>query len=64
MWRDPLEELIQALEKVVDVPVTNDSETSVEYLERCYAQWQIETDIVLFITPDQIARLNRNGADE
>jgi hypothetical protein len=32
--RCPLEELIQALEKVVDLPVANDSEMSVQYLER------------------------------
>jgi hypothetical protein len=64
MWRDPLQELIQALEKVVEVPMSNDSEMTVEYLERSYTQWQIETDIVLFGTSEQIAALKLDRSDD
>ena len=63
MWRDPLEELIQALEKVVDVALPNDSKTSVAYLEQSYAQWQIDLDTVLFGTPEQIAQVENDGQD-
>jgi hypothetical protein len=47
----------------VDVPAGDDSELSVEYVERSYAKWQIETDIILFGTPEQIARPEHNGSD-
>jgi hypothetical protein len=64
MWRDPLQELIQALERVVELPVTNDSEMTVEYLERSYAQFQVETDIILFGTREQVAALKHDGSDD
>ena len=63
MWRDPLEELVLALEKVVDVPVPSNPELSVEYLERSYAQWQIEIDAILFGTKP-VMPLNENGAND
>jgi len=68
MWRDPLEELIQALEKVVaDVPVGNsnvaDRNLSVEYVERAFVEFQLETDIILFGTPNHVAQLKPNGGE-
>jgi len=62
MWCDPYQDLIRALEKVVDLPAesSQNREFSVEYVERYFTTFQFETDIILFGTPDQVAQLKQN----
>ena len=67
MWRDPLEDLIEALEKVVDVSVggiESDRELSVEYVEQSFLRFQLETDAILFGTREALAQPTHNGLDD